>query len=81
MPKVHLRNIDKYEEQIKNNLLLIKGNKSEAKLAEQMGLKQRTVSNRLQEPLNMRLSEVILLCEKNHINVSDFVGKALKMTG
>lgn len=79
MPKVHLRPIDSFEDRIKQNLLLCKGSKTNDELGKSMGVKRSTVGNRLRKPLEMRLDEVFRLCEKQHINIVDFVGKTLKI--
>jgi hypothetical protein len=79
MPKVSLRPIDSFEDRIKQNLVLCKGGKTNEDLAKSMGVKRSTVGNRLRKPLEMRLDEVFRLCEKQHIDIADFVGKVLKL--
>lgn len=77
MPKVLLRPIDDFEYRIKENLKLCKGGKTNEELGKAMGIKQGTARNRLLNPLKLELGEVFRLCEKQHINIADFVSKKL----
>lgn len=79
MPKVALRPIDQFEDMLKSNMRLVKGNKSEKQLSEMIGTAQTTVNNRLHSPLSLRLEELFILCEKAHVDIGDFVSKKLKI--
>ena len=79
MPKISLRPIDKFASRIKANLNMIKGTKCNADLAAQCNVCPGTIRNRLIDPLDMTLREAYLLCEKNHIELCDFIGAELKL--
>lgn len=79
MPKVNLIETDSFERRLKNNVRLVKGQRSNEFLGKQMHLKLSTARNRLVSPLNLTLRDVFYLCKANGVEVSDFCGKELKI--
>ena len=66
MPKVALTQVDKFADMLECNLRLVKGAKTDKKMAEMMGVKTTTANNRIHNPLKMRLEELFYLCSKNN---------------
>lgn len=79
MPKVNLFETDSFERRLKNNISLVKGRKSNEFLGKQMHLKLSTARNRLNSPLDLTLRDLYFLCKANSIEISDFVGRTLKI--
>ena len=79
MPKVALTQIDKFADMLECNLRLVKGAKTDKKMAEMMGVKTTTANNRVHNPLQMRLEELFYLCSKSHVDIGDFVSKKLEI--
>ena len=81
MPKVALRQIDKFAIVIKNNLEAAKGGMTYDKLGEIMGISKGTAWARDKCPLDIKLGELFLLCQRKGIDISEFVGGELKLKG
>lgn len=77
MPKVFLTESQKYNFIIKNNLILIQGNKSSNEMGKIIGVSKGTYLNRLKSPEQLTVSEVIKLCQYFKINIGSFLTEKL----
>lgn len=81
MPRVALRPIDSFEQMISDNFALARGKDSNKVIGSIMGVSEGTASNRKKEPLDLSLRELFYLCQKKHIDISQFVGCKLRIGG
>lgn len=81
MPKVYLREIDRFEDMVRDNFALVRGVDKIAETAKAMGCSKGTVSNRANDPLDLSLREIFLLCRHKGVKVVDFVGGRLELKG
>ena len=78
MPKVALRPIDKFEDRLRQNLQTAKGTSSNDEFGRKFGVCRQTVSNRLEQPLDLTMREFFKICESGHIDLGKFVTQNLK---
>lgn len=68
-----------FRDRLRGNISLMRGKKPLDTCAKEMGMTFSTFRNRTVDPLKMSLGEAYAWCRLNHVDISDFVGKELKI--
>lgn len=64
---------------LKSNLEVIQGKRSDRAMGAIMGISQATYSRRRNDPTTLTFSEIYLICKDSGIDISDFVGRSLRI--
>ena len=79
MPKVFLTETQKDYNRLKENLELLKGNRSCKEMGVIIGSSQWTFQNRMKNPESLTYEEIKRLCDFFKIDIGAFVGRKLKI--
>ena len=79
MPKVFLTEKQKDCSRLKENLKLLKGNRSCEEMGVIIGISQWTFQNRLKNPESLTYEEIKRLCDYFHIDIAAFCSGTLKI--
>lgn len=77
MPKVALTELQETKKRLKNNLNVIKGNRTDEDMGAICGISGTTFSRRRSDPFSLTAQEVYLMCQESHVAMADFYGKTL----
>ena len=81
MPKVYLRPVDRFRDNLRFNFLLAKGGKTYEDVGKIIGRAKSTVKARADDPLTMTLDELFRLCQHENIEPADFIAGKLQLRG
>lgn len=80
MPKVKLSEQQETKKRLINNLLVIKGRRTDRDMAKIMGISASTYSRREHDPFSLTAIETYLMCSERGVDMADFYGKTLRET-
>lgn len=79
MPKVYLTEIQKENELLKHNLIMLQGGLNCTQMGKIIGVSKSTYINRLKEPTQLTVKELNKLCKHFHIPVATFLTTELAL--
>lgn len=79
MPKVYLTEIQKENELLKHNLVMLQGRLNCTQMGKIIGVSKSTYINRLKEPTQLTVKELNKLCKHFHIPVTTFLTTELAL--
>ena len=81
MPKVYLRPIDRFRDNLKYNFRIARAGRSYEEIGKIIGRAKSTVKARADDPLTMTLDELFRFCQHENIEPADFIAGKLRLRG
>lgn len=79
MPKVLITESQKASDRLRNNLMLLKGARSNAEMSKIIGKSAATFGNRLKNPEQLTYEEARLLCTRFKVSIAEFSSAELRI--